>query len=199
MKSICLLSRREGLSRQEFHDYYEHNHAPLAVKFFPFRRYIRNHVVGAPDLGFDTISEFWADDTAALAAMMDGPVGERLREDEQRFMDRSKIAPASAGEQVLSPGELSTERYALLLNGAGDDTAIIDWARHLAAQTAGVSIDLVTSWQQPAFPARAVLWTPDISGVAELPTSLTAQTVRVRSCETPAQALTATINADSQH
>jgi uncharacterized protein (TIGR02118 family) len=184
MKSICVLARREDTSREAFHAYYEESHAPLALEHFPFRRYVRNHLLDSIDPGFDTISEFWAQDTTALASLMEGPVGELLRADEQRFMAQSKTAPAGSREHVFSPGTIGRQRFALLLNWKGEDEMIVDWAARLAADTPGVYMDVVTSWRTPAFPARAVLWTPDIKDIPDSFSGLTVRALRVRSCET---------------
>lgn len=195
-KSICALVHRSDTDREAFQRYYEERHAPLGVQHFPFTRYVRNHLLDAPDTGFDTISEFWADDIAATAALMNGPVGEIMRADEERFMDRSRIAPGGAEEHVLSagtPADADEERYAVLIRyGAADSESlrglVLQWARDMAARTSGVSVDFVQSWQTPAFPADAVLWTPRIN--ADPPAELKDQRiVRVRRVETPAHAL----------
>lgn len=191
-KSICVLARRADLTRDEFQDYYEHQHAPLGRQHFPFSRYVRNHLIDSPDIGFDTISEFWAEDIAALAGLMDGPVGEIMREDESRFMDRSRIAPGSVEEHVLSGGS-TDRRHALLIDWADDADAaaradLLAWAGSIAANQPGVSVDFVQSWGA-AFPARAVLWLPDVAGLPPTPEFLSIRTVAVRRCETPAAEL----------
>lgn len=180
MKSICILAHNDAFSRDEFQAYYEDNHAPLGIKHFPFAHYVRNHLIDAPDIGFDTISEFWAEDIVALGALMEGPVGEILRADERRFMDQSKIAPAGAEEHVLSEGVVDGDRYAVLLRDVGDTDALISWARKVADRAPGVSLDLTTSWREPAFPAQAVLWTPDSSLATGLPAGVRARVLKVR-------------------
>ncbi|WP_156839583.1 EthD domain-containing protein [Novosphingobium aquimarinum] len=195
-KSICALVHRPDSDREAFQRYYEERHAPLGVRHFPFTRYVRNHLLDAPDIGFDTISEFWADDIAATAALMDGPVGEIMRADEERFMDRSRIAPGGSDEHVLSAGALADaheERYAVLIRYGAEDSMdmrdkVLGWASEMAERTSGVSVDFVQSWQTPAFPADAVLWTPDLSG--NVPDQLAqSQVVRVRRVEAPAHTL----------
>ncbi|HUH37969.1 MAG TPA: EthD domain-containing protein [Spongiibacteraceae bacterium] len=180
MKSICVLARREDSTREVFQTYYETQHAPLGMKYFPFAGYSRNHLLDAPDIGFDTISEFWTEDTAASAGLMDGPIGEIMRADERRFMDQSKIAPAGAEEHVLSAGAEDGERYAVLLSGKIGKDTLLAWARKAAGNTPGVSLDIATSWKEPAFPATAVLWTPDATIASELPAGVTARVLRVR-------------------
>ena len=195
MKSICALARRPDVSRQAFQAYYENHHAPLAVKHFPFARYARNHLLDCPDIGFDTLSEFWAVDIVKLAGLMNGPIGDILRADERKFMDQSRSAPASAEEHVLSPGAGDGERCALLLDWSGDADLVLPWAREVAERSPGVSLDFATSWQEPAFPARAVLWAPDREAAGDLPGAVTARALKVRHIETPREQLVATTGA----
>lgn len=192
MKSVCVLARRPDSSRAEFQRYYEERHAPLGIRHFPFTRYVRNHLLDAPDIGFDTISEFWAEDISASAALMQGPVGEIMRADEERFMDRSRIAPAGAEEHVLSPDPCTDdagERFAVLIRREeGEEAAfrdaVLDWARELVARAPGVSVDFTQSWQVPSFPADAVLWTPALPD--EAPRALgEVRMLKVRRVETP--------------
>lgn len=191
MKSICALARRPDVSREAFQAYYEEHHAPLAVRHFAFARYARNHLLDCPDIGFDTISEFWAGDIVALAGLMKGPTGDILRADEKKFMDQSRSAPAGCEEHVLSPGVADGDRYALLLDWSGETDHVLRWARAVAQRAPGVSLDLATSWQEPAFPARAVLWTPDRRAAGDIPPAVAVRVLRVRRVETPANQLVA--------
>ena len=192
MKSMCVLARRADFSREQFQAYYEDHHAPLGVQHFPFARYVRNHLLDAPEIGFDTISEFWAEDISALGALMEGPVGELLGEDERRFMDQSKIAPAGSAEQVLSSGVVDGERYAVLINwpGSNPPAFLAQWAAKVASRVAGVSLDITTPWRQPAFPAQAILWAPNKFVLADIPKDFAARIIRVRRIETNPQVLT---------
>ena len=192
LKSVCTLVRRADFSADMFRDYYENNHATLAIQYFPFRRYVRNHVVATPAAGFDTISEFWSEPSETTGALMDGPVGDIMRADEQRFMDRSGIAPAGADEHVLSDGALTDPdgyRFAVLLDWdpekLGTTDELLDWAAALGKTAPGVSLDLTTSWTPTAFPGRAILWTPQATLPEPQPSWLRSKTVKVRRYETP--------------
>lgn len=189
MKSICTLVHRPGSDRAAFQHYYEASHAPLGIRHFPFTRYVRNHLIDGDDCGFDTISEFWAEDIAATAALMDGPVGDILRADERRFMDQSRVAPAGAEEHVLSVGPPGDLRVATLIAGGADAAAIregaLEWGRAIAAGMPGVSIDIATAWRTPAFPAAVVLWSPQPPGDAPGVLAGATRHLRVRRFETP--------------
>jgi uncharacterized protein (TIGR02118 family) len=191
-KSVCALTRREDFKRDTFQAYYENSHAVLAIKYFPFRHYVRNHVVETPDAGFDTLSEFWSENIEAAATLMNGPVGDIMRADEERFMDRSRITPAGVQEHVLSAGA-STDadacRFAALLDWDAEQpnaqAALLEWATDVARSSTGVSLDLTTSWTTNVFPGRAILWTPAVTAFSHRPSWLRLKIVKVRRFETP--------------
>ncbi len=199
MKSICALVHREGLDRRHFQDHYENSHAPLAIRHFPFTRYVRNHLLDAQDIGYDTISEFWAEDINATAALMDGPVGDIMRADEERFMNRARTAPAAADEHVLSAGEPSIAdgtRVAAFINWRGADAdgrkAAMAWGVECASVMEGITLDFTTSWREPPFPSRAILWMPQRCGSAPK-NALQVRFVHVKRIETPASELSGAV------
>lgn len=106
MKMIVMFRRRQDLTAQQFRDYYENRHAPLALTLFPYlkgykRNYIRHDLVhrraqpeGAPaPLNFDAITEIVFDSKAdyerMVREMTDPVIRDRVVEDEKQFLDRS--------------------------------------------------------------------------------------------------------------
>lgn len=173
MKSIALLPRRSDLSRAAFHDYYETRHAPLGIRYFPFAKYVRNHLMDEDAIGFDTISEFWARDISKLTGLMSTEVGDIMREDERKFMDQPRICSSATEEyhlagppRVVDVGSINKE-VLLLGNAEGLDcrlfaTAAAEWGRTILA-AAGKSIDrmtldLIQPWPGRPFPYDALLW-----------------------------------------
>ncbi len=172
-KNIALLPRRAGLTRARFHDYYERHHAPLAIGHFPLTRYVRNHLADGADLDFDTISEFWSDDLPRLAALMQTEVGDLMRADEARFMDRARIRSGSAREHLLSGPARGVEsanavKFAWLLRRepGTDEAGLVrlasSWSGALAeahgAACERLTLDLVNPWPGVQFPFDSVLW-----------------------------------------
>jgi uncharacterized protein (TIGR02118 family) len=106
MKMVVMFRRRQDLTPQQFRDYYENKHAPLALTLFPYlkgyrRNYIRHDLVhrrsqpeGAPaPLDFDAITEIVfeskADYERMVREMTDPAIRDRVVEDEKKFLDRS--------------------------------------------------------------------------------------------------------------
>ncbi len=110
IKSITLIKRKPGLSREEFIKHYEEVHAPLALKHFPtFKRYLRNYVItppGAEELDFDCITEIWFENMEGSKAVTDAlggyttEIGKIFHDDEERFMDRDSRVSFLVEEKV---------------------------------------------------------------------------------------------------
>jgi EthD domain len=106
MKMIVLFRRKPELTREQFCDHYEHHHAPLALKLFPYmkeyrRNYIRQDVThrrteaasAAVTLAYDVITEIVfttdADYRRMVHDMTDAVIRDQVITDELRFLDRS--------------------------------------------------------------------------------------------------------------
>jgi hypothetical protein len=118
-----MVRRKIGLSRNEFREYYESNHVPLALRLLPFfSEYKRNypdqnekyapvHVVNAAaEPGFDVITEICfesrADYDRMLVALADPEIGRLMAEDEDKFIDRSCISMYLVEECATSREQL---------------------------------------------------------------------------------------------
>jgi uncharacterized protein (TIGR02118 family) len=183
MKTVGLMPRRPDISRAAFRDHYENRHAPLALGKFPFRKYVRNHVVASdPDpIGFDCLSEFWVGDVAEVLRIMAGEIGDIMREDERRFTDQPKIAPSVAEEthvfgppRILEDGVVRKE--VLLLRPAAGITreAFIDravaWGRELGStgRFERITFDALTPFEgrySAGYQGTLYAWPRDGGGV----------------------------------
>lgn len=186
MKSVCLLTRKPGTTREAFRDYYETRHALLGSRYFPFAKYVRNHLLASSTpVDFDVITEFFFDDGVNVADLHSGRVREILDQDEREFMDQRLIRPAGAEELLLAgpPRDIAPagrRRQMLLLNSDSDETvfraAVAGWGEAMASDhhLPRVSVDY-TSPQFPdgeqRFPWQAILslWLDDTGeSVSEL-------------------------------
>jgi uncharacterized protein (TIGR02118 family) len=73
-KILLLMKRKPGMSMEEFKDYYENRHVPLAMKYpSAATRYMRRYLQPQPhaesgtneELPYDVVSELWFDDEQA--------------------------------------------------------------------------------------------------------------------------------------
>ena len=103
-KAVCLIRRKDGMSREAFVERYENGHAVLCRDLIPHMvRYVRRYVVpgetvlyeGAPALDFDVVTELWfesrATHDAAMAALAEPEKAQLLAEDEKQLFELSSI------------------------------------------------------------------------------------------------------------
>ena len=99
IKRIALLTRKEGLSREEFLRQWQ-DHLPIAHDVPGLRRYVINHIVDEPqrtdvpirwELGeVDGVAETWWDDQAATDRAFASPEGKRWLAHGSTFIGRQK-------------------------------------------------------------------------------------------------------------
>ncbi|ATE65843.1 EthD domain-containing protein [Rhizorhabdus dicambivorans] len=123
MKLLCLLTRKAGMTHQEFRDYYEANHVPLISRLLPFfTAYERNYLNSGYSFSpahveerfagptFDVVTEISfasvADYQRMLDALTDPTIGDPIRRDEENFLDRASLALYMV-DTVSSPGALT--------------------------------------------------------------------------------------------
>lgn len=92
-----LLTKKPGMTREEFIERYENFHVPLALRLFPeMKEYSRRYVdEGSDSVGFDVVTELAFDDYAGFRSMYDRlendpEVARLITEDEEMTFDRSK-------------------------------------------------------------------------------------------------------------
>lgn len=102
MKIFSFLARRQGMDVQAFRDHYENRHVPLICSLAPPPLVYKRNYLGRGDelnldggaaIGFDVVTEqVFADRETfhAWLAKLGAPENAgRVREDEDRFLDRS--------------------------------------------------------------------------------------------------------------
>jgi uncharacterized protein (TIGR02118 family) len=98
IKTIGLLTRKDGWTHEQFMKHWVEIHAPLALVVPGLRRYVQNHIEGErtrPDIPtteveIDGIAELWFDDQAALEAAARTPEMKALHADGAKFIGRIK-------------------------------------------------------------------------------------------------------------
>jgi uncharacterized protein (TIGR02118 family) len=118
IKFVALLKKKDGMSREEFIDYYETKHVPLMSTLLPpFKAYKRNYLIkdemfvaghtadaSTTPPWFDVITEIWYESRKeydAMGAMTEDPeTGARIKRDEENFLDRGKITMFLVDERI---------------------------------------------------------------------------------------------------
>lgn len=94
IKTIGLLTRKDGWTHDQFMTHWVEVHAPLAHAVPGLRRYVQNHIdaertradIPATDVAIDGIAELWFDNRAALEAAARTPEMKALHDDGAKFI-----------------------------------------------------------------------------------------------------------------
>jgi uncharacterized protein (TIGR02118 family) len=111
IKSIGLLTRKDGLSHEDFVKHWLEVHAPLAHAVPGVRRYVQSHIIEertrpdipTTDVEIDGIAELWYDDRAAMELANASPEAKALHADGALFIGRIKSFITE--EKVIIPRE----------------------------------------------------------------------------------------------
>ncbi len=136
MKTLALIVRKPGTTRDAFRAHYEGVHAPLGLGVMSgLVRYVRHHVRDAlhGEVAFDVATRFAYRDAAALEAViarLATPAGAAVRADELTFMDKPRnrfFAVRDAAERGARDRAAPLQALALVKRadgqGAGDFAA----------------------------------------------------------------------------
>jgi hypothetical protein len=120
VRLIGILTKKNGMSRNEFTDYYEERHVPLVRRTFPsLVGYSRNFVLPAavegghiehaqPPPDFDVITSLWFSEEVGLESMMRAVNEDETRKaviaDEEQFLARDRSLTFRVDEHV-TPAE----------------------------------------------------------------------------------------------
>ncbi len=112
IKVLSLLTRKPGLSHEDFVKHWRDVHGPLAHGIPGLRRYVQAHITGMrtradiaeSDVDIDGIAELWYDDEAAMAESAATPQAKRLYADGALFIGRIKTFVIDEQEIIRQPG-----------------------------------------------------------------------------------------------
>jgi uncharacterized protein (TIGR02118 family) len=94
VKVVVLLTRREGMSREEFERYWREQHLPLVAQLPGLRRLVVNYVLPDPNdpaPAYDGVAEDWFDDLQAHDAALASPQGQAVLADAPNFLDMTRF------------------------------------------------------------------------------------------------------------
>jgi uncharacterized protein (TIGR02118 family) len=96
IKLVYCLTRKPGLSHEEFSYYWRNIHGPIGAKIPGLRRLVQSHTLAEAQAirpaDYDGMAELWFDDLEALAVARDSAEWRASTEDEKNFVDPNKVA-----------------------------------------------------------------------------------------------------------
>jgi uncharacterized protein (TIGR02118 family) len=93
IKFMVVLTRRPGITREDFSAYLRTTHRALALKLPDLKRYAQNHVTNDPNRqapAWDAVVELYWENRDAMEAAWASPEGKRATEDLEAFADLSR-------------------------------------------------------------------------------------------------------------
>jgi uncharacterized protein (TIGR02118 family) len=120
IKFVALLKKKPGMSREALIEYYETKHVPLIRECIPsLYEYTRSYVmpehmfvaghnadVAPPPPVFDVITEIWFTSMEKYremhAATADPAVDDRIKRDEENFLDRTSMTMFLVDERITA-------------------------------------------------------------------------------------------------
>ena len=96
VKLIYCITRKEGMSVEEFQTYWRETHGPIAGRIPGLRRYVQCHTLpqlyaGDNAPAYDGAAELWFDNMEAMQSAMSSPEVKAAVDDERNFIDHSRV------------------------------------------------------------------------------------------------------------
>jgi uncharacterized protein (TIGR02118 family) len=120
IKGIGIVTKKPGLSDEQFHNHWRDVHGPLGLKINGLRRYVQSHrsrhdFPGYEQCPFSGVAEIWFDDLESLQNLRDEPSYiNHAQADEPNFIDTSALIFLATREHVFIEGPKIEKDTALL-------------------------------------------------------------------------------------
>jgi len=105
IKLVYCITKKAGLTDQEFFNYWKNIHGPIGARIPRLRRLVQSHRLTIPEdkyqPDYDGVAELWFDDMEALLAARQSPEWKASNEDEANFVDHNKVAYFVSEEHTI--------------------------------------------------------------------------------------------------
>ncbi len=118
IKLVYCITKKPGLTDQQFFEYWKNVHGPIGAHIPGLRKLVQSHrlmipgdkyqpsrvsgfVLTNPELTFDGMVELWFDDAQALLAARRSPEWQASHADEANFIDHSNVAYFVSEEHII--------------------------------------------------------------------------------------------------
>ncbi|MGO9272617.1 MAG: EthD domain-containing protein [Terriglobia bacterium] len=105
IKVVYCITKKAGLTDEEFFHYWENIHGPIGARIPHLRRLVQSHRLTVPGdkhpPDYDGMVELWFDDRDALLAARQSSEWKASSEDEANFIDHKKVAYFVSEEHMI--------------------------------------------------------------------------------------------------
>jgi len=98
---LILIPRKGDMSFEEFREYYEREHAPLAAELPNLRKYVVDFPTDPSESPYDAVAELYFEDVGDLGAAFESETGEAVQADAAEFIDRENQRTMIVEESVF--------------------------------------------------------------------------------------------------
>ena len=109
-KLFGLIPRKEGMTSEDFHDYYRHPHGTMGRHITTMRAYVQSHqihtdVLGPEQATFEAVAEVWQDNLEDMQNFRtERIIRQYILEDEPKFVDMDRLEFFIGEEDVVTSG-----------------------------------------------------------------------------------------------
>src|SRR5260370_4725735 len=104
-KLVYCITKKPGLTDQEFSDYWKNVHGPIGARIPGLRKLVQSHRLLVPgdkyQRDYDGVAELWFDDMEALLAPRQSPAWKAARQHEANLLDHKTVAYSLSEEHVI--------------------------------------------------------------------------------------------------
>ena len=104
LKLVYCITKKPGLTDDEFFDYWKNVHGPIGARIPRMRRLVQSYrrvVPGDAPPDYDGVAELWFDSVEDLLAARQSAEWRAASADEENFIDRKKVAYLVSEECVI--------------------------------------------------------------------------------------------------
>ena len=105
LKLFYCITKRAGLTDDEFFRYWKNIHGPIGARIPRLRKLVQSHRLTVPGdkrrPDYHGMAELWFDDWEALHAARESPQWKASSEDEKNFIDHNKVAYFVSEEHII--------------------------------------------------------------------------------------------------
>jgi uncharacterized protein (TIGR02118 family) len=105
IKLVYCISKKRGLTDEEFFQYWLNVHAPIGARIPGLRKLVQSHRVTVPGDQFppdyDAVAELWFDNVESMLAARGSDEWKESTADEANFVDYAKVAYLLTEEHVI--------------------------------------------------------------------------------------------------